>query len=117
MSSPSSPTHDQMTFEVAGHVVSRVIQGRALVLDAQRDEIQQLNEVGSHLWALLLKGGQSVTSLAMSLTEEFEVERPEALEDVEAFLSALSERGLLAHLTPETSGVQDAQGDSEQEGE
>jgi hypothetical protein len=119
MSSPSSPTHDRVTFEVAGHVVSRVIQGRALVLDAQRDEIQQLNEVGSHLWALLLEGGHSVTSLATSLTEEFEVALPEAVDDVEAFLSALSERGLLSQVALGSSGssaVQDAQGDSEEEG-
>ena len=110
MSSHEHPAHEELTFVVAGHVVSRVIQGRALLLDPQRDEIQQLNEVGSHLWALLLEGGHSVPSLATSLTKEFEVALPEAIGDVEEFLKALSERGFLIQ------GTQGAQRDGSGEG-
>jgi hypothetical protein len=64
---------DQPRFRVASHVVSRLIQGRALVLDARRDEIQQLNEVGSYLWEQLMQGPQSEQSLVRAVMERFEV--------------------------------------------
>lgn len=95
MSTPQDPQLELATLEVATHVVSRLIQGRALVLDPQKDEIQQLNEVGSHLWTLLTEGGHTRLSLARSLTEGFEVELEEALMDVKDFVQDLSGRGFV----------------------
>ena len=40
--------------EPSSQAVSRVVEGQALILDAHRDEIRQLNEVGSFIWALML---------------------------------------------------------------
>ena len=96
MSTPNSTPPGSLSLVVSPHVVSRMIQGRALVLDPSRDEIQQLNEVGSHLWALLLDGGQTEQSLARSLVDHFEVERDEALDDVRDFIQELVTRGFLS---------------------
>ena len=98
MSTPPSTKLGAPSLVVSARVVSRVIQGRALVLDPSRDEIQQLNEVGSHLWALLIEGGQTEESLARSLVERFEVELDEALSDVREFVHELLARGFLSEV-------------------
>jgi len=98
MSEASTSHADQPRFKVASHVVSRLIQGRALVLDASRDEIQQLNEVGSYLWEQLMQGPQSEQSLVRAVTERFEVREPEAASDVGAFTAELLQRGLITQL-------------------
>lgn len=79
----------------APHVVSRVIQERALVLDHTRDELRQLNEVGSLLWASLQEAPLSIEDLTGRVVERFEVEREEARADVIAFARELLELELI----------------------
>ena len=80
---------------VAPHVVSRVVQGRALVLDHERDEIQQLNAVGSHVWALLSSRPRAAHELAEEVAREFEVELADAARDIDCFVRDLLARGLV----------------------
>jgi hypothetical protein len=85
----------QPLFQVAPRVVSRVVQGKALVLDHERDEIQQLNAVGSHLWALLSARPTPLTALVEGVVSEFEVTPLDAERDVRAFLDELLARALV----------------------
>ena len=84
----------------APHVVSRVIQERAVVLDHTRDELRQLNEVGSLLWAQLLKEPTSLNALVTLMLHTFEVERDEAERDAQSFLTELYELKLITLTHP-----------------
>ena len=53
-----------------------------------------LNESGALLWRALENGGDR-DALADALLAEYEVEREEALADVEAFLTALTKAGCI----------------------
>ena len=53
-----------------------------------------LNESGALLWRALEQGGDR-DALADALLAEYEVEREEALADVEAFLTALTKAGCI----------------------
>ena len=79
----------------APHVVSRVVQGRALILDHQRDEVQQLNEVGSFIWDKIMQGQSTQDEISVALFEHFEVTRDQIEKDLVAFLDTLRSRKLL----------------------
>ena len=53
-----------------------------------------LNESGALLWRTLEQGGDR-TALAEALLGEYEVEKEEALADVDAFLAALTKAGCI----------------------
>lgn len=53
-----------------------------------------LNEVGAAIWQLL-EPEQSVASIVVRLTEEFNVSSEQARSDLDEFLEALSSRGLI----------------------
>lgn len=53
-----------------------------------------LNESGALLWRTLEQGGDR-SALAEALLSEYEVEREEALADVDAFLTALTKAGCI----------------------
>jgi hypothetical protein len=72
-----------------------VIQERALVLDHTRDELRQLNEVGSLLWASLQQAPLTVDALTERVVEHFEVEREEARADVIDFARELLDLELI----------------------
>ncbi|MEZ4466175.1 MAG: PqqD family protein [bacterium] len=76
-------------------VVSRVIDGRALLLDAGQDRIERLNDVGSFIWALIRERRHAAEALAEAVQAEFEVEPAEARADVQAFLAELEARGMV----------------------
>jgi len=96
MTPPALP----LLLRVAPHVVSRVVQGKALVLDHARDEIQQLNDVGSHIWALLSAAPRAPGELAEEVAREFDVAHADAARDVEAFVGELLARGLVTAAPP-----------------
>ena len=79
----------------APHVVSRVVQGRALILDHQRDEVQQLNEVGSFIWDKIMKGQSTREEISKALFDHFETTQDQIEMDLSAFLELLSARKLL----------------------
>lgn len=95
MSTPFTAQFEHTPLIIASHVVSRIIQGRALILDPERDEIQQLNDVGSFLWSLLIQGNSSQHYLVQALLDEFEVDSEMAQIDVQDFLQELLTRGFL----------------------
>jgi|GEM_PF-2321077 len=96
MTPPALP----LLLRVAPHVVSRVVQGKVLVLDHARDEIQQLNDVGSYIWALLSAAPRTPGELAEEVTREFDVAPADAARDVEVFVGELLARGLVTAAPP-----------------
>jgi hypothetical protein len=72
----------------------RTVGERVVVLDLASGRYFALNGSGSVLWHRLADG-DTVDGLCDRVAEEFQVEPADARGDVEAFLSALSDRGML----------------------
>lgn len=72
----------------------QIIDGEAVIVNAQGGEILVLNECGAFIWQRL-DGESDVASLVSAVQEEFEVDAATAAADVRAFLEALSERNAL----------------------
>jgi PqqD family protein of HPr-rel-A system len=67
-----------------------------IVVDPRAREVHLLNETGARIWELL-ETAASVDELCEALAEEYEGASPEALRgDVEAFLTDLGSKGLVA---------------------
>ena len=75
--------------------VSRIVAGQALILDANHDEIRQLNTVGSFLWSLLLESPQTEMKLLEEMINEFDVTHEIASADLDSFLAELESLGLI----------------------
>ena len=59
------------------------------------NQIMSTNETGAFLWGLLEQGAE-VETLVARLCEEYEVTAEDAARDVEAFLTRLREKALIA---------------------
>ncbi len=73
----------------------REIDGEVVVLDVERSHYLNLNATGCVLW-LLLAEGATKRQLVDKLIEEFDVDEPTALDDVETFIASCRDNGLLA---------------------
>ena len=76
-------------------LAERIIDGEALIVNAEGGEILVLNEVGAFVWTLL-DGRHDVASIVAAVLQEFDVDPATARSDVHSFLSALSQRNALA---------------------
>ena len=81
------------------HVVSRVVHDLALVLHHQRDEIQQLNIVGSFIWRRILEARFTYNDILDEIIREFNVDQETAERDLDDFILLLKERELIADFT------------------
>jgi len=78
----------------------RVIDGEAVLLLAETNEIQVLNPVGSRIFELA-DGQRSLAEIASLLTDEYNVDLNQALDDVRAFVQQLVDyRVLVLHDQP-----------------
>lgn len=73
---------------------SQEIEGQVILVVPSKNELHQLDEVGSFLWGELERD-RTAEDLAQAVCEEFDVDPIQADKDVRAFLEALGERGLL----------------------
>lgn len=99
----SSSTHSsgfasQELIRRSRRAVSRVVDGQALILDTSRDEIRQLNEVGSLIWSMILKSECTRDELLNEITSAFDVSRDEAEADLDEFLSSLEALNLIERI-------------------
>ena len=90
----------QTVIKTTRHAVSRVVDGQALVLDTTRDEIRQLNEVGSLIWSMLLKSNHTREDILHEIITQFEISSDEASVDLNAFLDELSALNLIEYVSP-----------------
>ena len=84
-----------MKISACPHVVSRMIGDRALILVPEHDQIQQLNEVGSLIWSLLVERESSLDELTERVSDRFEVAPQDAREDITDFVELLRSKGLI----------------------
>ena len=75
-------------------LAERIIDGEALIVNAEGGEILVLNATGAFVWQLL-DGAHDVAAITAGVEREFEVDHATARGDLEAFLSHLAERGAL----------------------
>ncbi|MCA9983301.1 MAG: PqqD family protein [Anaerolineales bacterium] len=74
----------------------RVIDGEAVLILSDDSEINVLNAVGSRIFALA-DGSRTVGEIATAISDEFEVEPAEALNDVVEFLDNLVADNVMAY--------------------
>lgn len=79
-------------------VASRLIGGRALILDPKEDALHHLNEVGSFLWSLICERRLTAAELRQQVVETFDVEPQAAEADLQAFLAELTTKGYVDYL-------------------
>ena len=75
--------------------VSRTVSGQALILDTTRDEIRQLNEVGTFIWSMITESKYTKNDILNEITAQFEINSHEALADLDEFLNELNSVKLL----------------------
>jgi hypothetical protein len=76
-------------------VASRVIDGRALLLDPADDRIHVLNEVGTFIWNLVNERRHTVRDLTLAVISEFEIDEETANSDLREFLQGLAAQGFI----------------------
>lgn len=74
---------------------SRLIAGEAVILSLDTKVLRGLNSVGSRVWDLI-DGRRTVDDIIDSIVDEFEVARPQAADDIGAFVQELVNKGLVA---------------------
>lgn len=79
----------------------RAVENEIVALDLNRSEYLAVNRVGAVLWEALVEGADRETLVGL-LAKRFGRERRSAEEDLETFLSALDEQGLLQSGPPES---------------
>lgn len=85
-------TNDPMN--VPEDVLSRDLDGEAVLLDLRSGHYFGLNATGSRVWTML-KEGKDTEDIARGLVEEFDVDFERALADARSFIETLFERGLI----------------------
>jgi len=75
-------------------VISRVVNGEAVLVIPQEGQVKVLNEVGSRIWALA-DGTRSVRQIAKVICEEYDVDEEQSENDVRVFFEQLLEKELV----------------------
>jgi hypothetical protein len=89
-----NPTEACETVRRADGLLTADIDGELLMMSVEQGRYFNLNAVGSRIWELLA-APVKVDGLVEALTAEYDVAPAEARQEVERFLGALRERGLL----------------------
>ncbi|MBU0724709.1 MAG: lasso peptide biosynthesis PqqD family chaperone [Alphaproteobacteria bacterium] len=82
------------TVRRADDLLTADIDGELLMMSVEQGRYFNLNAVGSRIWELLAVP-MTVDGLVDTLTAEYDVSSADARQEVERFLGALRERGLL----------------------
>jgi len=75
-------------------VVSRMVDGEAVLVDPKQGMVRVLNPAGAHIWEMI-DGQRAVAELAASIAAEYDIEAPRAQADTVAFCDDLVRRGVL----------------------
>jgi hypothetical protein len=76
-------------------VVSRVMDGEAVLVHPRQGKVRVLNRVGARVWELA-DGQRTVGDLARAISGEYDVDAERALGDVTVFCEDLVARGLFS---------------------
>jgi hypothetical protein len=83
---------DAMPVHASG-IVSRLIDGEAVLVHPRQGKVRVLNRVGARVWELA-DGAHTVSDLAQAITGQYDVDLERAQADVTAFCDDLVARGL-----------------------
>ena len=75
----------------------QIIEGEAVLLSMDTKVLRGLNPVGSRIWELI-DGQRSLEEITGVIVQEFEVAPGVAVQDVQAFIQELLDRGLVTRL-------------------
>lgn len=75
-------------------IVSRMLDGEAVLVDPRRGMVRVLNSTGARLWEQI-DGRRTVADLAADLAVEYGIEPAQAQADALAFCTDLVKRGAL----------------------
>jgi hypothetical protein len=75
----------------------QIIEGEAVLLSMDTKVLRGLNPVGSRIWELI-DGQRSLEEITGVIVQEFEVAPGVAVQDVQAFIHTLLDRGLVTRL-------------------
>ena len=98
MTKPNLPSLDYDGAQILSpntYVVSRIVGELALILDPSRDEIRQLNEVGTFIWSMISKSQYTRDDVLNALLETFDITPDVASSDLDDFLNDLSSTSLI----------------------
>ncbi len=84
----------QATVRIADDVISRVLEGEAVILGLATGTYFGLDAVGTRIWQLIEERGR-VTEILAGLVEEYEVKPEECERDLLRLLGELKDRGLI----------------------
>lgn len=73
---------------------SRVFGSDAVVISPAENMVRMLNPVGSRIWQLA-DGNNTVEDIALTLTQEFDIDLPHARQSTADFVEDLRSRNLL----------------------
>ena len=76
-------------------VLSRVLDGEAVLLDTDGGAYFGLNAVGTRVWELIGAAGTTEADLLTALLAEFDVSREVLTKDLTDLLAGLQKRGLI----------------------
>jgi hypothetical protein len=79
----------------APDVISRVVDGEAVLVHLGQNKIRVLNPVGARLWELA-DGRHTLSEIAQTIAAEYQVELVRAQADALVFYEDLVERGVLS---------------------
>ena len=88
------PFADKERFAPAPDVVSRVLDGEAVLLDLASGKYLGLNAVATRAWELF-GAGKTLGEVRAALLDEFEVTRDVLDRDLDELLRDMQERGLI----------------------
>lgn len=77
-----------------GTVLWRELDGEAVLLDPAEGCTYNLNHVGTLIWKLL-DGNHTIDDIASAISQEFEVEPEQALQDMERLFDEMRQHKLL----------------------
>ena len=77
------------------HVIAKRMGEVTVLVHLPTNRILELNETGSRVWAMVCEG-LDVDRIALSLVEEFDVEKARAADEVKELLERFRSEGLIA---------------------
>ena len=83
-----------MILQKRAGVSTEEVGGQVVVLDAESQEVHQLNKTAGFIWSLI-DGSSSPRAMAERLADRFEVDPQTALADVEKILERLRQAHLV----------------------
>jgi hypothetical protein len=85
---------DDERISAAPDVLSRTLDGEAVLLDLKSGTYFGLNDVGTKIWELIARGA-TVAEIREQVLTTFEVDEPTAARDIEELLAELVRRQLI----------------------